>query len=105
MIGVVEYFVIILQGFCPGLNHGQKFGLLYMHSNDEHSDHETIQQEESTTVQTHSVMLIPAQSSDSSVPDSGNDQNDTQTSESEVTSWRERTDTNSDQHAVPKWDE
>ena len=81
-----EYFVIILQGFCPGLNHGQKFGLLYMLSNDEHRDPETNQPEEPTTVQSHSVMLLPVQSSDSSVPDSCNDHNDSQTSESDVTS-------------------
>ncbi|KAL5068413.1 hypothetical protein RYX36_019300 [Vicia faba] len=76
----------LIKGFCPGLNHGQKFGLSYMHSNDEHSDRETIQREEPTTVQSHSVMLLPAQSSDRSVPESGNDHNDSQTSESDVTS-------------------
>lgn len=76
----------LIKGFCPGLNHGQKFGLSYLLSNDEHRDYETIQPEESTTVQSHSVMLLPAQSSDSSVPDSGNDHNDSQTSESDVTS-------------------
>lgn len=54
-----------------------------MHSNDEHSDPETVQQEESTTVQSHSTMLLPAQSSDHSVPESGNDHNDSQTSESD----------------------
>lgn len=76
----------LIKGICPGLNHGQKFGLSYLLSNDEHRDYETKQPEESTTVQSHSVMLLPAQSSDSSVPDSGNDHNDSQTSESDVTS-------------------
>ncbi|XP_045790083.1 alpha-mannosidase I MNS4 [Trifolium pratense] len=77
----------LIKGFCPGLNHGQKFGLLYMHSNDEHRDHETTQPEEPTIVQSHSVMLLPAQNSDRSVPNSGNDHNDSQTSgESDVTS-------------------
>ncbi|KEH42783.1 putative glycoside hydrolase family 47 [Medicago truncatula] len=76
----------LIKGFCPGLNHGQKFGLSYLLSNDEHRDYETNQPEESTTVQSHSVMLLPAQSSDSSVPDSVSDHNDSQTSESDVTS-------------------
>jgi mannosidase alpha-like ER degradation enhancer 2 len=77
----------LIKGFCPGLNHGQKFGLLYMHSNDEHRDHETVQPEEPTLVQSHSVVLLPAQNSDHSVPDSGNDHNDSHTSgESDVTS-------------------
>jgi hypothetical protein len=58
-----------------------------MHSNDEHRDHETVQPEEPTIVQSHSVVLLPAQNSDHSVPDSGNDHNDSHTSgESDVTS-------------------
>lgn len=81
-----ECFVMILQGFCPGLNHGQKYGFSYVHSNDERNDYETIQQKESTTVQSHSVIVLPAQSSHHSEPDSGNDHNDSQTTESDVTS-------------------
>ncbi|KAJ1398909.1 Six-hairpin glycosidase-like superfamily [Sesbania bispinosa] len=73
-------------GFCPGLNHGQKFGISYVHSTDEHHEYETIQQKESTTVQSHSVLVLPAQSSEHLLPDSSSDHNDSQTGESDVTS-------------------
>lgn len=46
-------------------------------------------------------MLLPAQSSDSSVPDSVNDHNDSQTSESDVTSWSESFDAYRDRDADP----
>jgi len=46
-------------------------------------------------------MLLPAQSSDSSVPDSGNDHNDSQASESDITSWSESFDAYSDRDADP----
>lgn len=81
----VAYFVIILQGFCPGLDHGQKFGISYVHSADEQHDYKTIQQKESI-VQSHSVVVLPAHSSDHLLPDSSNDHNDSQTRESDVTS-------------------
>ncbi|KAE9619141.1 hypothetical protein Lal_00047903 [Lupinus albus] len=54
----------LIKGVCPGLNHGQKFGISYVHSADEHHDYEIIHQKESTTVQSHSVMVLPSQSSD-----------------------------------------
>lgn len=84
---------MVLQGFCPGLNHGQKFGIVYVHSNNEHDrDYETIQHKESTTVQSHSVMVVPAMSSGHLPPESSGDHesNDSQTCESDVTSRSER---------------
>lgn len=84
----VEYFVTTLQGFCPALDHGQKFGILYVHSTDDYRDYETTQQKESTTVQSHSVMVIPSQSSEGLLPDYSSDHihNDSQTHESDDTS-------------------
>ncbi|XP_047153472.1 alpha-mannosidase I MNS4 isoform X2 [Vigna umbellata] len=74
-----------IKGFCPGLNHGQKFGLLYAHLTDERHDYETnqVQQKESTTVQSHSVLVLRSQSSDHLVPEYGSD--DSQTHESDGT--------------------
>ncbi|KOM35583.1 hypothetical protein LR48_Vigan02g173300 [Vigna angularis] len=76
-----------IKGFCPGLNHGQKFGLLYAHLTDERHDYETnqVQQKESTTVQSHSVLVLRSQSSDHLVPEYGSDRNDSQTHESDGT--------------------
>jgi len=84
---MLSIFVIFLQGFCPGLNHGQKFGLLYAHSTDERQDYETnqVQQKESTTVESHSVLVLRGQSSDHLVPEYGSDRNDGQTHESDGT--------------------
>ena len=87
----VEYFVIILQGFCPGLNHGQKFGILYAYPTDERHDYETnqVQQKESTTavqLQSHSVLVLRDQSSDNLLPeDNSSNHNDSQTNESSDT--------------------
>ncbi|KAL9317963.1 hypothetical protein ACSQ67_014480 [Phaseolus vulgaris] len=76
-----------IKGFCPGLYHGQKFGLLYAHSTDERQDYETnqVQQKESTTVESHSVLVLRGQSSDHLVPEYGSDRNDGQTHESDGT--------------------
>ncbi|XP_057423846.1 alpha-mannosidase I MNS4 isoform X1 [Lotus japonicus] len=73
-----------IKGFCPALDHGQKFGILYVHSTDDYRDYETTQQKESTTVQSHSVMVIPSQSSE--VLNSDRIHNDSQTHESDDTS-------------------
>ncbi|QCE07576.1 alpha-mannosidase I MNS4 [Vigna unguiculata] len=76
-----------IKGFCPGLNHGQKFGLLYAHLIDERRDYETnqVQQKESTTVQSHSVLVLRSQSSEHLVPEYGSDRNDSQTPQSDST--------------------
>ncbi|TKY51937.1 alpha-mannosidase I MNS4 [Spatholobus suberectus] len=78
----------LIKGFCPGLKHGQKYGILYVHSTDERHDYETnqVQQKESTTVQSHSsVLVLNGQSSDHLLPDSSSDHNDSQIRESDVT--------------------
>nr|KYP74644.1 ER degradation-enhancing alpha-mannosidase-like 2 [Cajanus cajan] len=77
----------LIKGFCPGLNHGQKFGILYAHSTDERHYYETnqVQQKEPTTVQSHSVLVLRGQSSDHLPPDHGSVHNDSQTRESDVT--------------------
>ena len=78
--------VIILQGFCPGLNHGQKFGIVYVHPTEEHRDYETVHKKESTPVQSHSVVVLTGQSSDHKLPDYSSDHHDSQSRESDVTS-------------------
>ncbi|KAK7278392.1 hypothetical protein RJT34_23420 [Clitoria ternatea] len=77
----------LIKGLCPGLSHGEKFGILYSHSTDEHHDYETmqVQQKESNTVQSHSVVVIPSQSSDHLLPEYRRDQNDSQTCGLDVT--------------------
>ncbi|KAK7344054.1 hypothetical protein VNO77_13286 [Canavalia gladiata] len=77
----------LIKGFCPGLNHGQKFGILYAHSTDEHHDSETIrvQQKESSTVQSPSVFFLPGQSSDQLLPNYRSDHNESQTRDSGIT--------------------
>ncbi|XP_027365107.1 alpha-mannosidase I MNS4 [Abrus precatorius] len=76
----------LIKGFCPGLNHGQKFGILYAHSTDEHNDYETIQvqRKESTTLQSHSVLVLPDQSSDQLLRDYSSDHNESQTHVSDI---------------------
>jgi len=38
---ILSILVNLLQGLCPGLNHGQKFGILYVYSTDEQHHYET----------------------------------------------------------------
>ncbi|KAI4345733.1 hypothetical protein L6164_012831 [Bauhinia variegata] len=73
----------LIKGVCPGLTHGQKFGLLYMHSADRPLDDETIGKKEPTVVQSHSLSILPGQSSDHSPSDDNSNQNDSQTKESD----------------------
>ncbi|KAG4997739.1 hypothetical protein JHK82_028510 [Glycine max] len=81
----------LIKGFCPGLNHGQKFGILYAYPTDERHDYETnqVQQKESTTavqLQSHSVLVLRDQSSDNLLPeDNSSNHNDSQTNESSDT--------------------
>ncbi|XP_019428634.1 PREDICTED: alpha-mannosidase I MNS4 isoform X2 [Lupinus angustifolius] len=66
----------LIKGVCPGLNHGQKFGISYVHPADEHRDYEIIHQKESTAVQSHSVMVLPSQSSDHLISDDSSNHNE-----------------------------
>ncbi|KAI4317936.1 hypothetical protein L6164_025760 [Bauhinia variegata] len=73
----------LIKGVCPGLTHGQKFGLLYIYPADRTHDDETIiDKKEPTVAQSRSVLILPGQSSNHSPHDSGSNQNDSQTGES-----------------------
>ncbi|KAK1592324.1 hypothetical protein Q3G72_023082 [Acer saccharum] len=65
---------LIKQGFCPGLTHGQKYGITYLASEDAPTT-----QKESTAVQSHSVVVVSDQTSIYSPSKSQSDDNDAQT--------------------------
>ncbi|KAI9195331.1 hypothetical protein LWI28_013903 [Acer negundo] len=65
---------LIKQGFCPGLTHGQKYGITYIASEDVSTT-----QKESTAVQSHSVVVVSDQTSIYSPSESQSDDNDAQT--------------------------
>ncbi|KAJ7979950.1 alpha-1,2-Mannosidase [Quillaja saponaria] len=51
-----------IKGVCPGLTHGQKFGILYKPSTNIHQEDESVKQNKPTIVQSHSVVVLPSQS-------------------------------------------
>ncbi|KAF5752351.1 Glycosyl hydrolase family 47 protein isoform 1 [Tripterygium wilfordii] len=70
----------LIKGRCPGLTHGQKYGIQYLGSTsrteeeDESKQHrESTQQRQRTVIQSHSVLLVSDQSADYSVSDGNND--------------------------------
>ncbi|XP_028784199.1 alpha-mannosidase I MNS4-like [Neltuma alba] len=73
----------LIKGFCPGLTHGQKFGISYVHPPDQR-DYETVQQKEPAVVQSQAVLVIPSQSADHLPPDHNSYKDDNQTHESDV---------------------
>ncbi|KAK4258077.1 hypothetical protein QN277_007577 [Acacia crassicarpa] len=74
----------LIKGFCPGLTHGQKYGISYVDPPDLPRDDQTVQQKEPTAVQSHAVLVIPSASDHHSPPDHTSDQNDNQTHDSDV---------------------
>ncbi|KAK0607311.1 hypothetical protein LWI29_012998 [Acer saccharum] len=64
----------LIKGFCPGLTHGQKYGITYLASEDAPTT-----QKESTAVQSHSVVVVSDQTSIYSPSKSQSDDNDAQT--------------------------
>ncbi|CAI9118318.1 OLC1v1019875C1 [Oldenlandia corymbosa var. corymbosa] len=49
---------LIKQGFCPGITHGQRFGIQYAASADENHHDEPSAQRSENVVQSHSVVVI-----------------------------------------------
>lgn len=49
---------IILQGLCPGLSHGQKYGISYVASHSTTPRDEPVDQRVGDVVQSHSVVLL-----------------------------------------------
>ncbi|KAI9070487.1 hypothetical protein K1719_047551 [Acacia pycnantha] len=74
----------LIKGFCPGLTHGQKYGISYVDPPDLPRDDQTVQRKEPTVAQSHAVLVIPSPSDDHSPPDHNSDQNDNQTHDSDV---------------------
>ncbi|KAG6727127.1 hypothetical protein I3842_02G115500 [Carya illinoinensis] len=59
----------LIKGFCPGLSHGQKFGISYITSVDMAYQHEHASDGKPTTLQSRSVAVVQNQSSDDSLPE------------------------------------
>lgn len=80
---------VTLQGFCPGLTHGQKFGISYVHSRSyfRPRDDETDQPKEPTTVKSHALLVLPDQSPDLSPQSHNSDQNGSQTQQLDASAW------------------
>lgn len=56
----------LMKGICPGLTHGEKYGILYLDSVDTTQEDESTHQRENV-VKSHSVMVISNQSADNSL--------------------------------------
>ncbi|MED6143743.1 Alpha-mannosidase I mns4 [Stylosanthes scabra] len=106
----------LIKGVCPGLTHGQKFGISYVYPTEEdhaydtakqkeqtheeshsvvvltepnfevHHAYETAEQTEPAHEQSHSVVVLPEPNFDRTLTDYSDDHNDNQTHESDVTS-------------------
>ncbi|KAK1592921.1 hypothetical protein Q3G72_032511 [Acer saccharum] len=72
-LGSIPATGLIKQGFCPGLTHGQKYGITYLASEDASTT-----PKESTAVQSHSVVVVSDQTI-YSPSKSQSDDNDAQT--------------------------
>ncbi|KAK1592833.1 hypothetical protein Q3G72_031139 [Acer saccharum] len=73
-LGSIPATGLIKQGFCPGLTHGQKYGISYLASEDVSTT-----PKESTAVQSHSVVVVSDQPTIYSPSKSQSDDNDAQT--------------------------
>ena len=72
-LSILRSLSYVLQGFCPGLSHGQKFGITYLASVDTTNQYESANKREPTILQSHSMGVVPNQSSEYSRSDNDND--------------------------------
>ncbi|GAV69591.1 Glyco_hydro_47 domain-containing protein [Cephalotus follicularis] len=70
----------LIKGLCPGLSHGQKYGITHLASTDTTQENESANQRGSTVVQSHSVVVVRDQSAASSSEDKNNDHDNVQLS-------------------------
>ncbi|KAA8527695.1 hypothetical protein F0562_035436 [Nyssa sinensis] len=56
--GLIKVSIDHVMEFCPGLNHGQKFGISYVASVDTTQEDESSNQRDTAMVQSHSVVVI-----------------------------------------------
>ena len=61
-----------LQGVCPGLTHGQKFGITYVSPSHRAHEDDSRNQGDLTTAESHSMMVVPKQNSDYSLSETKN---------------------------------
>ncbi|KAL5782750.1 hypothetical protein ACOSP7_007779 [Xanthoceras sorbifolium] len=66
----------LIKGFCPGLTHGQKYGITYVASEPEDA---STTQKEPTAVPGHSVVVVSDQTANYSPPKSKSNNDDAQT--------------------------
>ena len=71
----MENILSAWQGFCPGLTHGQKFGITYVASEDR-QDIIPTNDREPTIARSHSAKVVPGQSSDDSPSQNKNSNDD-----------------------------
>ncbi|KAF8401793.1 hypothetical protein HHK36_012739 [Tetracentron sinense] len=64
----------LIKGLCPGLTHGQKFGISYLAATDTAHEDETTNQQETTVVQSHSVVVVSNPNVEHSQSNDNNDQ-------------------------------
>ncbi|XP_059650731.1 alpha-mannosidase I MNS4 [Cornus florida] len=63
----------LIKGLCPGLSHGQKFGISYVASVDTTNEDELSKQKETTVVPGHSVVVVSNPNAETSPSDIRND--------------------------------
>ena len=64
-----ENSLSVCRGVCPGLTHGQKLGISYVSPSHRAHEDDSRNQGELTTAESHSMTVVPSQSSDYSVID------------------------------------
>ena len=70
-----------LQGLCPGLTHGQKYGISYLDATSTvQEDHSTHQRE--NVVDSHSLLVVSQQSAANSLSNNKNNDHDRNVQES-----------------------
>ncbi|KAK4586232.1 hypothetical protein RGQ29_023427 [Quercus rubra] len=68
----------LVKGFCPGLSHGQKFGITYLEPVDTTNQYESAKKREPNILQSHSMVVVPNQGSDYSHSNNDNDHDNLQ---------------------------
>ncbi|XP_075655445.1 alpha-mannosidase I MNS4 [Castanea sativa] len=68
----------LVKGFCPGLSHGQKFGITYLEPIDTTNQYDSANKREPNILQSHSMVVVPNQGSDYSNSSNDNDHDNLQ---------------------------
>lgn len=66
-------FPILLQGQCPGLSHGQRYGITYVASLDTAPQDVSTGEREPTVVKNHYTVEVSEQNDDASLSKTNND--------------------------------